>query len=360
MAVKYLAGERLVGTTAERAALTIINYTAIPQTSWKQLSKTTLGSAGDTIDSGTITAKDNLMVLIHEIGSGSITGFLQFNSDTGSNYSERTSENGASDGTATSQTKIRVDRGNTENFIVCKIRNNTSQEKLVISECAGLGSAGSGTAPERWETVGKWANTSNQITSIQVQNASGGSFDTGSEMVVLGCDDDEADSGTNFWEELANPTDLATAGDTLDSGTFTAKKYLMVDVHRIRSGAVNSRIQVNGDTGSNYAHRNMGASNSYGSDATTTSSTSIHSHALTSYDSFTTYLIANKASKEKLMIIHEINRDNVDGNATPERTEAVAKWANTSDAITSINVINTDTGNLNVGTSIRVWGGTAT
>ena len=42
MALKYLATGRIQGTTAERTALSGTTPTAIPQTSWKQLAKTTL------------------------------------------------------------------------------------------------------------------------------------------------------------------------------------------------------------------------------------------------------------------------------------------------------------------------------
>lgn len=363
MAIKYLAGDRLIGTAAERAALSGTTPDAVPQTSWKQLAKHTLTGAEDVLDSGTFTAKDNLMILVIGYKSGSAsTEKLQFNADTGSNYAERHSETGGSDSTNTSQDHIELSiDGEDDEFTVLNIKNIANQEKLVIGHTvARQGGTGSGTAPTRWEVVGKWVNTSNQITRVQVTNPYGGDLDTGSELVVLGMDDDEADSGTNFWQELANPTDLASAGDTLSSGTFTAKDYLMVDVFRTRSGSVNSRIQVNGDTGSNYAHRNYGASSSYGSDALTDGGTSIHSHALTTNDSFTTYLIVNKSSKEKLMIIHEINRNTAGASNVPDRMEVVAKWANTSNAITSINVINTDSGNLDVGTSIRVWGGTPT
>ena len=156
---------------------------------------------------------------------------------------------------------------------------------------------------------------------------------------------------------MANPTDLAVAGNTLDSGEFTSKKFLKVDVFRVRSGAVNSRIRVNGDTGEHYSHRNFGASSSYNTpDGETDDGTSIHTHALTTSGTFsyTTYYIVNKLNREKLMIIHEVN-SNTAGNNVPHRMEVVAKWTE-DELINEINVINTDTGNLGIGTSIRVWG----
>ena len=366
MAVKYLSGLRLTGTEAERLALSGTTPDAVPQTSWKQLGKTTLGDDGTLTVSG-FTAKDNLMVLgMYKSVSGNVTAGLKFNSNTDGEYASVSCLNGSStEQLDTSGDCIQLDKnygGSEWSFFITTIKNTLNQEKLCKSENNPNSDTGAGTAPNRIEAVGKWDNTDEQITTIQLTDKDGSTsqqWADGSEVVVLGMDDDEADSGTNFWQELANPTDLAVAGDTLDSGTFTAKDYLMVDVFRTRSSSVNSRIRVNGDDGEVYSHRNYGASNSYGNDSTTEDSTSIHSHALTTNDSFTTYLIVNKLSKEKLMIIHEINRNST-GNNVPARMEVVAKWANTNSAITSINVINTDSGNLDVGTSIRVWGGTPT
>ena len=94
MAIKYLAGERLIGTAAERTALT---YTGSPpQTSWKELDRVTLSGTSDTMDTGTFTAKDNLMFLVHIIRSGSVSVDMTFNADTGSNYAGRLSETGES------------------------------------------------------------------------------------------------------------------------------------------------------------------------------------------------------------------------------------------------------------------------
>ena len=79
LAVKYLAGERLIGTAAERAAMTT-SVSAIPQTSWKEIDRVTLGSSGDSMDTGTFAAKDNLMILTHYPTSSEMgmKTFLQF------------------------------------------------------------------------------------------------------------------------------------------------------------------------------------------------------------------------------------------------------------------------------------------
>ena len=68
MAVKYLAGNRLWGTDAERTGMA---ESFAPKTSWKQLAKTTLGSGGATaITVTSIPKKDNLWVLISTLESG--------------------------------------------------------------------------------------------------------------------------------------------------------------------------------------------------------------------------------------------------------------------------------------------------
>jgi hypothetical protein len=50
----------------------------------------------------------------------------------------------------------------TNMFIV----NNSANEKLIIAHTVYQNTAGAGTAPNRWEAVGKWANTSAQITAM--------------------------------------------------------------------------------------------------------------------------------------------------------------------------------------------------
>jgi hypothetical protein len=66
------------------------------------------------------------------------------------------------------------------------IINNASNEKLVISHLVTQNTAGSGNVSSRSEAVHKWANTSSQITSMQLVTGSG-SF-TGGQIKVWGAD----------------------------------------------------------------------------------------------------------------------------------------------------------------------------
>ena len=56
--------------TWERLGSAGVTSTAV-NTSWKELDRVTLGSAGDTLDTGTFTAKDNIMVLCSVRNDGS-------------------------------------------------------------------------------------------------------------------------------------------------------------------------------------------------------------------------------------------------------------------------------------------------
>jgi hypothetical protein len=313
----------------------------------------------DTI-TGNFAAKDNLMVLTHALDNdNTIIPSYQFNGDTGNSYAFRYCIDGGSDGTATSSNGVNKiqwqnDGSAQECFGVGIISNLQGKEKLVLQHMASDGGAGAGNDPQREENVGKWANTSEQITNINVMNTQSGDFTTGSEVVVLGYDNDEADSGTNFWQELAS-VELTSASDSLDTGTFAAKKYLWVQIYRTRTGSVNSRIRVNGDSGSNYAHRYHGGANSY-SESTSINQTSTYSHAATSNDSLTEYFFVNKADKEKLYLIEEANSGSSGAGNGTSRAEVAGKWVNTSDQITSIQCVNTDSGDLGSGTWIKVWG----
>ena len=356
MAIKYLSGNRTYGTAAE-----IPTFGGV--TGWTELGRATLGSAGDTLD---LTGLDTsayphikILATVQPSSGGSDETYInwRFNGDSGNNYAFRYNSDGGSDGSNTSQNKMLAypPTNNQWQFSIMDLINKSDQEKLAILHtiCRGGTAGGASNSPSRREIVGKWANTSSTISQVTAVNSqtSQGNFEVGTEFVVLGANS-SGGGATSAWQELKS-VELGSSGDSLDTGTFTAKKYLWVQMKRTRSGVVNSRIQVNGDTGSNYSAR---YNSNGGTDTTVTSQTSIFSHANTSNDSFTNYFIINKSDKEKLIIIEEISQAAAGAGNAPDRAEVVAKWVNTSDQITSIQCINTDTGDLTSGTSIKVWG----
>ena len=157
---------------------------------WEELASVTLGSAGDTLDSGTFTAKKYLWIQYSIISSGSTNGIIRFNSDTGANYARRTSLEGAGDVAVTGSTSLNFGTLTDSNitFVEGFIINKSDKEKLVTGSVVSGNTAGAGNAPSRREGVGKWTNTSSQITSIQVINNGAGDINTGSRIKVWGFD----------------------------------------------------------------------------------------------------------------------------------------------------------------------------
>tara|TARA_R110002051_G_scaffold152947_3_gene225502 strand:- start:5351 stop:6433 length:1083 start_codon:yes stop_codon:yes gene_type:complete len=357
--VEWLAGNRIRGTSTERASADFNNHlTGVGAVGgWKEVGRTTLGSAGDTIQVSSLPDKRYYMLLCDDRNSGSINvghrageGTL----DTGSNYSKRASIDGATDLQHVNQNNFLEDALNHSNnmFMVNYISSVAGKEKLGIGSCIRQNSAGAGNAPARTEYVGKWANTANVIDTLATVNFGTGDLAIGSELVVLGWDEDDTHTD-NFWEELAS-VELTGTADTISSGTITAKKYLWVQFYQKSSGACNIQMTFNNDTGSNYARR---GSNDGGSDFTSTSA-SILQFQTGDTDSahFFNMFIVNNSANEKLGISHGVTQNTAGAGTATERKEQVHKWANTSAQITEIDIDNTDSGSYASGTIMKVWG----
>ena len=355
MTIEWLAGNRLSGTTAE---LPVSGLAAGSVGGWVEVGRTTLGSAGDTIDVSSLADKRYYMVLVDGISSGSIDFQQRFGSggtvDTGSNYSRRQSVNGAADGTSVNRSNIdsSID-GSVNQFMVSYIANLSGKEKLVQDQIVEGGASGSGTAPERSETVGKWVNTSNPIDVMRLYNTQAGSYNTNSEVVVLGWDDSDSHT-TNFWEELASVTTTG-AGTSVSSGTFTAKKYLWVQVYAPPGASQvvdNFWWRFNGDSGSNYARR---YSSQGGSDGTATSDSRIQVSRSGVQGDFTNAFIVNNSANEKLMMYNTVPITALGAGTAPNRQEGVGKWTNTASQITSI-VVSANADSFPAGWIMKVWG----
>ena len=324
---------------------------------WKEIGRTTLSGASDQITISSLPDKRYYMTLFNPLPSSTIDAYYRLNGDTGSNYANRYSQRGGSDGTQTNSSQLLLSGGNASQFWGVQYFSNLSgKEKLCIGHTFyGNGSSAS-TAPDRHETVGKWSNTSDAINSITAQNLSAGSYASGSEVVVLGYDPDDTHTD-NFWEELAS-VELSSAGDNLGSGTFTAKKYLWIQVFLKASGTYNTRFRVNSDSGNNYAVR---WNTNGGSDNPDTSQSAFYpivDGATTNIttNSFMNIFIVNNESNEKLIMWHGSVQNTAGAGNAPARVEGVAKWANTSAQITDIDIDNTSTGDYDTGSIIKVWG----
>ena len=331
---------------------------------WVELGRTTLGSAASTITVSSLANKRYLMMLVNtshsvdsaqdliRVGNGSI--------DSGSNYSNRYQINGGADGTSVSDTEMYPFQtqtlANQSEFGISYFSNYSTKEKLVIHNTVHGSTIGAGTAPARREMVSKWANTSNVIDTVR-SIVSDGNLTSGSEVVVLGWD--PADTHTNnFWTELASVN--WSSGATIDSGVFTAKKYLWIQAYldsdttagydRIRVG--NATI----DTAANYSGR---YSIDGGADGTQVSSADnffpSDGGGSVSRKTFTNIFVVNNSANEKLFIGSSIFYYTAGAGTAPKRTEWVMKWANTSNQINRVD-FNRSAGNYEGSTTLRVWG----
>jgi hypothetical protein len=156
---------------------------------WEELASVELGSAGDNLSSGTITAKKYLWFQAYIIPTGgSANCNLTFNNDTDQNYSLRYTE-GTNEPTLTGERLISMDvaKKSTPFFINGFVINNSANEKLTIIHQMNQSTATAGYAPTRNEIVGKWSNTSSVITEIDIDNPQVGvDYAIGSMLKVWG------------------------------------------------------------------------------------------------------------------------------------------------------------------------------
>lgn len=323
---------------------------------WKELGRHTAGGASTTMTVSSIPNKRYYMILYYDKGiAGAPARYINFNSDTGSNYARRQSIGGAADGTSVSQTILNAFAANNvwPQFAVQYYSNLSTKEKLLISQSNDQGTAGAANVPGRVEWVAKWANTTNAIDDITVTCSS--NFPSGSEIVVLGWDPADTHT-TNFWEELASVDLTGGAASTIDSGTFTAKKYLW---WQFFTDEVSSNSRVDGTFNSDTTTYSSRVSENGVADVTSTSdayfkiSNGVYNSGV---PIFANGFTINNSSNEKLSITNLTSSGSALGATNaPYRTEGVSKHDNTGSQITSIQ-INTSVGNWGTGTLLKVWG----
>ena len=304
---------------------------------WERLAHVELSSGASSINSGTITAKKNIRIIFSGVGTNASSyPRIQFNSDTGNNYVYRQSADGGTDNTQTSQNHINTtgNVGAFHHYFVADISNKSGEEKLVIVKGMDSNTSGAANAPRSREVTGKWVTKTGQITSVQVTDLGGHDFAAGSYITVLGAKE-------------------AATSDTMSVTDLTAKKHLMIQAKCVNSGAVRTGVRFNNDTGNNYAHRR---SVNGASDATNTSHNRIVSDTDIDGTDFTTIYVLNEASKEKLVILERVHQSGSGAGNAPDREEMVGKWVNTSNAITRVDIVNTETGDFVEGSEVTVYG----
>ena len=157
---------------------------------WEELASVNASGSSTVLSSGTITAKKYLWIQCYSEGtSGDI--WTDFNNDNNPNYARRYSIDGGPEQTNGSLTALsnfhNAGRAGQEAFSNWFIINNQSNEKLIICHSIQQNTSGAAFAPNRLEIVGKWANTTNQITEIDFDSKSG-NFGSNSILKVWGAD----------------------------------------------------------------------------------------------------------------------------------------------------------------------------
>ena len=281
--------------------------------------------------------------------------------DTGGNYAFRTHSNNGSQSTAINYTNGYSAGGNNgSQFISLHCMNNTTgNDKNTIyhsiSEDSNSG------APNRRTGVGKWAD-SNQFDSVELHELETSTFRSGTEIVVLGYDPAAATPTNSIWEELAD-VELTSDGTSIDSGTFTTKKYILIEYQIIGATGASSfdaGLQIGDgtvDTGSDYYWRestnDAGDSTSSGTTRLMTGSSYIGSDE----SFFGYYLFYNKASKYKLGMGEIIGTGTAGASNLPSNRTTVGKWQNTSDQFDRVELFRYGgTGNFKAGSRLTIRG----
>jgi len=178
--------------------------------SWERLVSVTLGSNNATLSSGTFTAKKYLRIVFFGYKSGgSGDSKLRWNGDTGSNYARRQNTSSGSDTTGTSQShhdNMVGDGGSSHFFATADVINVAGREKLVIIEAVNS-ATGAGNAPTTRESVVKWVNTADQITSCELSISGGDTYNTGSTITVWGADDQGSTTTAKDKSSITNVPD---------------------------------------------------------------------------------------------------------------------------------------------------------
>lgn len=175
---------RIAVVITSGAAITAIHVTAKTTPNTKEVARLKLGAAGTTIAIGNIPARRFLRLVAVLINGGSSpVPTMRFNNDSANNYSLRVSDNGAADGTFASQSGITLFSTIDGTAIsTVDIVNVATVEKPVIIHTTNTGGATAVGLASRRESQSKWANSTDQITRIDVIGSS--NFAAGSEVVV--------------------------------------------------------------------------------------------------------------------------------------------------------------------------------
>lgn len=150
--------------------------------SYAQLSSDTLGSDSATFTTSTFTAKKNLKVIIYLPATSSDQLKMQFNGDTGNNYSGISGLNYISQGTYSGGGRFSLEQSSesASRYLTIEILNISAVTKRIIYQ--------EQVTTDNYQGAGIWNNTAAQITSITLFLSGGSNLIAGSTIQVFGMD----------------------------------------------------------------------------------------------------------------------------------------------------------------------------
>ena len=163
-----------------------------------------------------------------------------------------------------------------------------------------------------------------------------------------------ADSGI-WWEELGRTT-LTSSGDTMTVSSIPARKYLHLIVNIQTSSALSVSMRFNNDSSANYSTRFV--LNASSVSGTAVSNTSINNFAGSTSTSTPLIIVGdimNVATIAKLGRFSSVSGSTSAATA-PDMLELYGKWANGTDQISRIDILNTAAGDFASGSELIILG----
>ena len=359
MAIKTVGAKRLQGLKSDRVAGAPPTYNP----AWVEVGRTTLtsdGSVGGSMTVSSIPTKYRYLQCLYNLQDGSAGNVMMLGriNGSGNNYEEKGVDiNGSSDARfaygSQAYWNMGLADGSYDSFGIQHITNyNGEARRSIYNECVHNGS---GNNPKARRHFGYRGDTSNTTQVEAWSYGSGRAFGNGSELVVLGLDPAGSAESEGFWKYLGGNT-LTGTSDNLTTGTIAAKKYLWMQGYVKATGSVRMNLTFNNDAGSNQYKRTQQKDSSQSS-SYTDNCVDLHASMRDLY--FVNAYICNNASAESLIFYDVVSVDGVSSNSAtiPSRIWGCAKWLNSSNQITEIDITNNNSGqDYSAKSFIKVWG----
>jgi hypothetical protein len=157
---------------------------------WEEIGRHTPDSTVAALTASFAPRKYLMVKIVGVASGGTLDTQLTLNGDSGSNYASRYMASFGTVTNATSASSFPVESGATDDGsisqTVVEITNIATEEKIVKWDNISIDAAGAATNVASIQGTGKWANTSDDVTTVTLTDGGAGDFGVGSELIVLG------------------------------------------------------------------------------------------------------------------------------------------------------------------------------